>query len=143
MRTFVAGMGGASHYGFGTIQPNSQARNSDTYGVLKFTLHANSYDWQFVPVGGQDLHRQRHRHLPLILLAGRRLLTAGPAGALTDTSRAVGPRGWRAPQSSTSRSPARWPMIAAGDESIARACPATRSQNDVPPYPGRRDADPL
>ena len=53
LRTFVAGMGGASHYGFGTIQPNSQARNSDTYGVLKFTLHANSYDWQFVPQAGQ------------------------------------------------------------------------------------------
>lgn len=49
IRTFVAGMGGASHYGFGTIAPNSQARNSDTYGVLKFTLHANSYDWQSSP----------------------------------------------------------------------------------------------
>ena len=52
VREFVAGMGGASHYGFGTIQPNSQARNSTTYGVLKLTLHANSYDWQFVPVAG-------------------------------------------------------------------------------------------
>jgi acid phosphatase type 7 len=53
IRHFVAGMGGASHYGFGTIQPNSQARNSDTYGVLKLTLHANSYDWQFVPEAGK------------------------------------------------------------------------------------------
>ncbi|MET8681426.1 metallophosphoesterase [Streptomyces sp. NPDC004647] len=53
IRHFVAGMGGASHYGFGTIQPNSQARNSDTYGVLKFNLHANSYDWQFVPQAGK------------------------------------------------------------------------------------------
>jgi hypothetical protein len=53
LRSFVAGMGGASHYSFGTIQPNSQARNSDTYGVLKFTLHANSYDWQFVPEAGR------------------------------------------------------------------------------------------
>ena len=53
LRAFVAGMGGASHYSFGTIQPNSQARNSDTYGVLKFTLHANSYDWQFVPQAGR------------------------------------------------------------------------------------------
>ena len=53
LRSFVAGMGGASHYGFGTIRPNSQARNSDTYGVLKFTLHANSYTWQFVPESGK------------------------------------------------------------------------------------------
>lgn len=53
VRHFVAGMGGASHYGFGTIQPNSEARNSDTYGVLKLTLHNNSYDWQFVPEAGK------------------------------------------------------------------------------------------
>ncbi|SNT63708.1 Calcineurin-like phosphoesterase [Asanoa hainanensis] len=53
LRSFVAGMGGADHYGFGTIQPNSQARNSDTFGVLKFTLHSNSYDWQFVPQSGK------------------------------------------------------------------------------------------
>ncbi|MFC0508994.1 DUF7594 domain-containing protein [Micromonospora costi] len=53
LRSFVAGMGGASHYSFGTIQPNSEARNSSAYGVLKFTLHATSYDWQFVPVAGQ------------------------------------------------------------------------------------------
>ncbi|WP_067462138.1 CBM96 family carbohydrate-binding protein [Actinomadura macra] len=53
VREFVAGMGGASHYSFGTIQPNSQARNSDTYGVLKLTLHAGSYDWQFVPEAGK------------------------------------------------------------------------------------------
>ncbi|MGW2621257.1 hypothetical protein [Micromonospora taraxaci] len=48
LRSVVAGMGGASHYGFGTIQPNSSA-----WGVLKFTLHSGSYDWQFVPVAGQ------------------------------------------------------------------------------------------
>ncbi len=53
IRSFVAGMGGASHYGFTTPAPNSQVRNSTVYGVLKFTLHNNSYDWQFVPVAGQ------------------------------------------------------------------------------------------
>ncbi|MEJ2852863.1 MULTISPECIES: CBM96 family carbohydrate-binding protein [unclassified Saccharothrix] len=53
IRTFVAGMGGASHYSFGTIKPNSEARNSDTYGVLKLTLHSNSFDWQFVPQSGR------------------------------------------------------------------------------------------
>ncbi|WP_051114923.1 DUF7594 domain-containing protein [Actinokineospora enzanensis] len=53
IRHFVAGMGGAGFYSFGTIQPNSEARNNNTHGVLKFTLHANSYDWQFIPEAGK------------------------------------------------------------------------------------------
>ncbi|MFH0518685.1 DNRLRE domain-containing protein [Streptomyces sp. M41] len=54
IRHFVAGMGGAgASYAFGTILPNSEARNSDTSGVLKFTLHDDSYDWEFVPVAGK------------------------------------------------------------------------------------------
>lgn len=54
IRSFVAGMGGAGHYSFGTIRPNSEARNSDTYGVLKLTLRSNSFDWQFVPEAGKS-----------------------------------------------------------------------------------------
>ena len=38
---------------FGTIRPNSQVRNADTFGVLKLTLHPSSYEWKFVPVAGQ------------------------------------------------------------------------------------------
>lgn len=53
IREFVVGTGGASHYGFGTTQPNSEARNADTYGVLKLTLHASSYDWKFMPEAGK------------------------------------------------------------------------------------------
>ncbi|MEU9886270.1 DNRLRE domain-containing protein [Sphaerisporangium sp. NPDC051011] len=53
IRHFVVGSGGAGHYSFGTILPNSEVRNSDTYGVLKLTLHANSYTWQFVPESGK------------------------------------------------------------------------------------------
>ena len=37
----------------GTPKPNSQIRQSNTYGVLKLTLRPTSYDWQFVPVAGQ------------------------------------------------------------------------------------------
>ena len=35
--------------------PAGRARcaNSSTYGVIKFTLHATSYDWQFIPISGQ------------------------------------------------------------------------------------------
>ncbi len=50
---FVAGTGGDSHYGFGTPKANSVVRNSDTWGVLQLTLHATSYDWQFVHVAGK------------------------------------------------------------------------------------------
>jgi len=49
IREFVAGTGGAGLYSFGTIQPNSEVRNGTSHGVLKLTLHAGSYDWQFVP----------------------------------------------------------------------------------------------
>jgi hypothetical protein len=54
IREFVVGTGGKSHYGFGTVKANSQVRNGTTFGVLKLTLHANSYDWQFVPEAGQS-----------------------------------------------------------------------------------------
>ncbi len=50
---FVVGTGGRSHYGFSAPDANSLVRNSDTYGVLKLTLHATSYDWRFVPEAGK------------------------------------------------------------------------------------------
>jgi acid phosphatase type 7 len=53
VRQFTVGTGGASHVAFGTIHPNSEVRNSTAYGVLKLTLHSNSYDWEFIPVAGQ------------------------------------------------------------------------------------------
>lgn len=54
IRSFVAGMGGAQHYEFArSVRGNSEARNNDTFGVLKFTLHKNSYDWEFVPEAGR------------------------------------------------------------------------------------------
>jgi hypothetical protein len=53
VREFVAGMGGKDHYGFGSPLRNSQVRNGTTFGVLKFTLHATSYDWKFIPVAGK------------------------------------------------------------------------------------------
>jgi hypothetical protein len=52
LRQFVVGTGGRSHYSFGSLKPNSEARNSTAYGVLRLTLRAASYDWQFVPVTG-------------------------------------------------------------------------------------------
>jgi hypothetical protein len=49
----VVGTGGRSHYSFGPAKPNSLVRNGDTYGVLKLTLHANSYSVRFVPEAGK------------------------------------------------------------------------------------------
>jgi acid phosphatase type 7 len=53
IREFVVGTGGRSLRAFGTIRANSEVRNSDTYGVLKLTLHTSSYEWQFVPEAGK------------------------------------------------------------------------------------------
>ncbi len=53
VRQFTVGTGGAALQSFGTILASSLVRNSSTYGVLKFTLHSSSYDWQFFPIAGQ------------------------------------------------------------------------------------------
>jgi hypothetical protein len=54
IREFVVGTGGAGLYSFTSNQPNSQVRNNTTHGVLKLTLHSTSYNWQFIPIAGQN-----------------------------------------------------------------------------------------
>jgi len=53
IREFVIATGGAPLYGFRTPLANSEVREGGTYGFVKFTLRASSYDWQFIPVAGQ------------------------------------------------------------------------------------------
>ena len=54
IREFVVGSGGKNtHRVFGLPQPNTEARNADTYGVLKLTLHPKGYDWEFIPQEGK------------------------------------------------------------------------------------------
>jgi len=53
IRSFVVGTGGSNHTELEIIAPNSEVRDTETYGVLKLTLHPDSYDWQFVPEEGQ------------------------------------------------------------------------------------------
>ncbi|PYY04752.1 MAG: hypothetical protein DMG69_29255 [Acidobacteria bacterium] len=54
IREFVVGSGGKnSHRTFAALNPNSEARNADTFGVLKLTLHSSSYDWDFVSEAGK------------------------------------------------------------------------------------------
>jgi hypothetical protein len=52
IREFVVGTGGNGLYEFGSPEPNSEVRYAETYGVIKFTLKPDSYDWQFIPVDG-------------------------------------------------------------------------------------------
>jgi hypothetical protein len=57
IREFVVGTSGKnSHRTFATPKPNSEVRNADTYGVMKLTLHAGSYDWEFVPEAGKTFN---------------------------------------------------------------------------------------
>jgi hypothetical protein len=52
IREFVIGAGGKSHYAIGTVRPNSEARNTTVFGVLRLTLRPTGYDWIFIPVAG-------------------------------------------------------------------------------------------
>ncbi len=51
IREFVVGTAGVAERPMGTTQANSQIRNTSAWGVVKLTLHASSYDWQFLPAG--------------------------------------------------------------------------------------------
>lgn len=54
IRQFVVGTGGGELRGIRSIQPNSEVRNTNTWGVLKLTLREGSYDWEFLPVAGKS-----------------------------------------------------------------------------------------
>jgi hypothetical protein len=51
IREFVVGTGGATLYQFPITAANSQVRVR-AFGLLKLTLNSESYDWQFIQVGG-------------------------------------------------------------------------------------------
>ena len=54
IRTFVVATGGAPLRDFKFIEPNSEARNAETHGVLKMTLRPTGYDWEFLPIPGKS-----------------------------------------------------------------------------------------
>ena len=53
IREFVVGTGGKNHRPILVAKPNSESRNADAFGVLKLTLRAGAYDWQFIPEVGK------------------------------------------------------------------------------------------
>lgn len=54
LRQFIVGTGGAGLYPFASPFPNSQIRIG-THGVLKMTLNAGNYSWQFLNTSNQVL----------------------------------------------------------------------------------------
>jgi hypothetical protein len=54
IREFIVGTGGGTLYQVRAPHPNSEVRDSGTFGVLRLTLRARGYDWEFVPVQGQS-----------------------------------------------------------------------------------------
>lgn len=53
IRQFVVGTGGTNLRYFNTPLSTSEVRNSDTHGVLRLTLEADAYQWDFLPVAGK------------------------------------------------------------------------------------------
>ena len=53
IREFVVGSGGAGLYSVRQVRPNSEARGTRSYGVLKLTLGATDYTWEFVQGAGE------------------------------------------------------------------------------------------
>ena len=56
IREIVAGTGGRSHDLLGFATPNSEARDWDTFGVLKLTLAPGKYAWEFIAEEGKSFH---------------------------------------------------------------------------------------
>lgn len=54
IQQFIVGTGGISHGSFGATAPNSLVRDRTSYGVIKFTLSAGSYTWEFIPAAGSS-----------------------------------------------------------------------------------------
>jgi acid phosphatase type 7 len=52
IREFVTGSGGKEVRPFGTIRPNSEARDATSLGVLELTLGSGAYAWRYVPAVG-------------------------------------------------------------------------------------------
>ena len=79
IREFVVGTGGAEHGNPDHLRANSEVRNGTTWGVLKLTLDAGTYAWEFVPIAGQTFHDSGsgacHGAPPLSVNAGPDLTT--------------------------------------------------------------------
>ena len=53
IREFIVGTGGGALDRLSRTAPNSEIREDHTFGVLKLTLRAHDYAWEFVPIARQ------------------------------------------------------------------------------------------
>jgi len=60
IRFFVVGTGGAKLYPAIFDVHGSEARDAANWGVLKLDLHAEGYDWTFLPAGESGFHDAGH-----------------------------------------------------------------------------------
>jgi hypothetical protein len=98
VREFVVGTGGRSQEDFGTRPVTTEARFNDSFGVLRMTLHATSYDWQFVDAAGYHSTDagtatchvvQPTITAPATVLRGQPLVVSGTGRALTPVTLTV------------------------------------------------------
>ena len=52
----TAWLNGKPVYEFKGKAPYSEVKDNTTYGVLKFTLRAADYTWDYVPAAGEQFH---------------------------------------------------------------------------------------
>lgn len=48
IRVFTVGTGGARRYDFKTVEPHSEFRDAEHWGVLRLTLEPDAYQWDFI-----------------------------------------------------------------------------------------------
>ena len=53
IRSFIVGTGGVSYYGIDQIQPFSEVRITNHFGIIQFTLMEDRYTWRFINVEGE------------------------------------------------------------------------------------------
>jgi 3',5'-cyclic AMP phosphodiesterase CpdA len=52
--SFVVGTGGAPLYSYGELEPHSVIRQNTVHGVLALRFEPEGYEWEFVPVAGEQ-----------------------------------------------------------------------------------------
>ncbi|MEX0594539.1 MAG: metallophosphoesterase [Patescibacteria group bacterium] len=55
VREFIVGTGGKSHYRFAKIQPGSEFRDNQHFGLLKISLGESTYGWEFIATGSNKI----------------------------------------------------------------------------------------
>jgi hypothetical protein len=142
MREFIVGTGGGHPDSFDPahVDPHSEARHDNVFGVLQLSLHAGAYDWAFEATDGSILDSGTDTCTP----------AAGPSNPTTNPTTAPAPTTATSP-ASTPAGPARsgyWMLSADGTlfpfgdaAPLAGAVPSAGSDEvDVEPTPSGKGA---